>query len=112
MSLYIPTGTPPMITGAMARIERRLLHPGEVLVRVGQRVEPEDIVARTFLPSTPHVINVARALMIVPSQIERVMRREVGNKVAQGEVLARSGHFGGRTCLAPLGGIIAAVDSE
>jgi hypothetical protein len=40
------------------------------------------------------------------------MRREVGNKVAQGEVLARSGRIGGRVCLAPVSGVIAAVDSE
>jgi len=41
-----------------------------------------------------------------------VMRREVGNKVAQGEVLARSSPIGGRLCLAPVGGEIAAVDNQ
>lgn len=112
MSLYIPTGTPPLIAGAMARIERRLPQPGEVLVRAGQRVEPEDEVARTFLPGTPQIINMARALMIAPAMVERAMRREVGNKVAQGEVLARSSRIGGRICLAPVSGVITAVDTE
>jgi hypothetical protein len=112
MSLYVPTGTPPLITAAMARIERRLPQPGEVLVRAGQRVEPEEVVARAYLPSTPQIINMARALMIAPSLVERAMRREVGNKVAQGEVLARSGRIGGRVYFAPVSGVIAAVDSE
>jgi hypothetical protein len=40
------------------------------------------------------------------------MRREVGNKVAQGDVLARVGRLGGRSCQAPISGIIAAVDTE
>lgn len=112
MSLYVPAGTPPIIVGAMARIERRLPQPGEVLVRVGQRVEPEEIIARAFLPGTPQIVNVARALTITPSAVARAMRREVGNKVAQGEVMTRSNTLGGRKCLAPVSGVIAAVDSE
>jgi hypothetical protein len=112
MSLYVPTGTPPLITSAMARIERRLPQPGEVLVRAGQRVEPEEVIARAYLPGTPQIVNLARALMIAPAMVERAMRREVGNKVAQDEVLARSSRIGGRVCLAPVSGVIVAVDSE
>jgi hypothetical protein len=96
----------------MARIERRLPHPGDVLVRAGQRVEPEEAIARAYLPGTPQVVNLARALMIAPALVERAMIREVGNKVAQGEVLARSSRIGGRVCLAPVSGEIVAVDSE
>src|SRR2546421_9816503 len=95
MSLFVPTGTPPLIVSAMARIERRLPQPGEVLVRAGQRVEPEEVIARAYLPSTPQIVNLARALMIAPAMVERAMRREVGNKVAQDEGLARSSRIGG-----------------
>jgi hypothetical protein len=112
MSVHLPSGTPPLISAAMAQIERRLPHPGEVLVRAGQRVEPDDIVARAYVPGTPRIVNLARELMIAPQRVERAMRREVGNKVAQGEVLASTGRLGGRTCLAPVGGEIAAVNSE
>jgi hypothetical protein len=112
MSLYVPAGTPPLINSAMARIERRLQNAGEVLVRMGQRVEPEEVVARAYLPGTPQIVNLARTLTIAPSMVERAMIREVGNKVAQGEVLARSSRLGGRTCLAPVSGVIAAVDNQ
>jgi hypothetical protein len=112
MSLYVPTGTPPLISGAVARIERRLPSAGEILVRQGQRVEPEEVVAKAFLPGTPVIVNLARALSIAPSMVERAMAREVGNKVAQNEVLARSSRIGGRTCLSPISGKIEAVDSE
>jgi hypothetical protein len=112
MSLYLPTGTPPLIVGAMARIDRRLPQPGEVLVRMGQRVEPEEVIARAYLPGIPQIVNVARALSITPAVVARAMRREVGNKVAQGEVLARSSSVGGRTCEAPVSGVIAAIDNE
>jgi hypothetical protein len=112
MSLYVPTGTPPLIASAVARIERRLPSAGEVLVRQGQRVEPEEVVAKAFLPGTPVIVNLARALSIAPAMVERAMAREVGNKVNEGEVLARSSRIGGRTCLSPVSGKIELVDSE
>jgi hypothetical protein len=112
MSLYIPEGTPPVVPNAMARIERRLPHPGEVLVRQGSRVEPEDVVARALTPEPAQIINVARALGIPPGQVYRAMTREVHNKVNAGQVLARSSRFLGRSCVAPVGGLIADLDHE
>ncbi|HEX9370615.1 MAG TPA: hypothetical protein VF897_06390 [Roseiflexaceae bacterium] len=112
MSLYVPTGIPPLISGALARIERRLPSAGEVLVRQGQRVEPDEVVARAYLPGTPQIVNLARALSIAPALVERAMVREVGNKVAQNEILARSSRLGGHTCLSPISGKIESVDGE
>ena len=112
MSMHIHSGTPPLVSGAMARIERRLPQAGKVTVRVGQRVEPEDVVATCFLPGRPHIVNLSRALMIAPAQVERAMRLEIGNKVTQGEVLARASRLSGRVCLAPVSGEIVSVDTE
>lgn len=112
MSLYVPTGAPPLLPSAVARIERRLPAAGEVLVRQGQRVEPEEVVAKAFLPGAPIIVNLARALSIAPALVERAMVREVGNKINQGEVLARSSRIAGRTCLSPVSGKIVAVDTE
>ena len=112
MSLYIPSGTPPLISGALARIERRLPQPGEVLVRAGQRVEPEDIVARAYVPAHPQIVNVARLLSIAPANVERAMKREVGNKVNQGDMLTRNIPLSRRGFHAPISGIITAIDAE
>lgn len=112
MSLYIPEGTVSLVPQAMVRIERRLPHPGEILVRVGGRVEPEDVIARAYVPAAPQIINVARALGISPNQVPQAMRREPNNRVTKGEVLARASRFGGRGCQAPVNGLITAVDSE
>ncbi|MFP4436657.1 MAG: hypothetical protein ACLFVO_05375 [Chloroflexaceae bacterium] len=109
--MYIPEGTPPLVPNAMARIERRLPQPGEILVRVGERVEPGDAIARAFLSVPSHIVNVAQTLGIPPARVERAMRRERGNKIVQGEVLARTNRLGGRTCQVPVSGIIADVDS-
>ena len=52
MSLYVPAGTPPLISSALARIERRLPYAGEVLVRQGQRAEPEEISRARLCPAS------------------------------------------------------------
>lgn len=112
MSLYVPLGTTPLITGAMARIERRLPQPGEVVVRVGQRVEPEDPVASAFVASPPQIINLARELMLQPARVARALRPAIGTQVNQGDVLATSGGLLGRSCRAPISGVVAAADTE
>jgi hypothetical protein len=112
MPHYIPEGTAPLVSNAVARIERKLPHPGEVVVRVGMRVEVEDVVARCYRPEAPLVINVARALGVPPAAVERAMRRERNNKINKGDVLAGTARFGGRTWVAPVSGIIADIDSE
>lgn len=112
MSIHIHTGTPPLIAGAVARIERRLPHPGKILVRVGQRVEPGDVVARCLVPGTPHIVNISRELMIAPAQLSRAMILEVGNKVAKGDALARMNRLGGRSYTAPVSGEVVGIDTE
>jgi hypothetical protein len=112
MSHYNPEGTPPAIPSAMARIERRLPYPGEILVRQGSRVEPEDIIARTLRPAAPQIINVARTLGIPPGDVYRAMAREKGNKVTAGQPLARVPGLFGRSCPAPVTGMITDIDGE
>jgi len=90
-----------------------LPYPGEVLVREGTRVEPEDIVARAFLPAPTRVVNVAQTLAIPPSFVEDALFHEVGDKVTQGEPLAQADLLsGGRSCTVPVSGIIVSRDSE
>ncbi len=110
--MYNPEGTPPLIPNAMARIERRLPQPGNILVRVGERVEPESKIATAFVTMPPQVINMAQTLGIPPAQVERAMRLERGNRLAQGEVLARANRLGGRVCYMPVSGMITALDHE
>lgn len=112
MSLYNPEGTPPVMPNTVARIERRLPHPGEVLVRVGQRVEAEDIVAKAFVPAVPRIVNIAQELAIPASQVERALRREVGNKITRNEPLAQTLPVIGRSYIAPVSGIISTVDNK
>ena len=78
------------------RCRRVLPIPGEVLVRVGDRVEPRDPVAQTQLPGVIVPINLAQRLGVPPGEIPTLMAgRPVGTVVRAGERLAESaGLFG------------------
>jgi hypothetical protein len=78
------------------RCRRVLPIPGEVLLRVGDRVEPRDPVAQTQLPGVIVPINLAQRLGVPPGEIPTLMAgRPVGTVVRAGERLAESaGLFG------------------
>jgi hypothetical protein len=95
------------------RCRRLLPITGEVLVRVGDRVEPRDPVAQTRLPGVIVPINLAQRLGVPPAEIPHVMAgRPVGTVVRAGERLAESaGLFGWfrRSFECPIEGTIEVV---
>ena len=75
--------------------ERRLPLKGDVLVKAGKKVAPEDIVARTHLPGNVQMVNIANLLNIDVQDIAEVMLVEIGSKIKEGELLAETkGLFG------------------
>jgi hypothetical protein len=77
------------------RKERRLPLPGEVLVRKGQTVSQDQIVARTEVPGEVQIVNAASLLEIEPEELERCMLKKVGEMVEKDEIIAfRKGFFG------------------
>lgn len=68
---------------------------GDILVRVGEKVKPDTVVARTLLPGNVEPFNVANILGIPPEDIMYHMLRKEGERVKQGEVIAKSKSFFG-----------------
>ncbi|MFQ6031950.1 MAG: hypothetical protein ACE5K2_03430, partial [Candidatus Zixiibacteriota bacterium] len=84
------------VTDRMLITKKRILPlKGEVLVKVGDRVKPDTVVARTLLPGNVEPINVANILGIPPEDIRDCMLKKEGEKVKQGEVIAKSKSFFG-----------------
>lgn len=68
---------------------------GDVVVMVGDQVAPETVVAETHLPGNVHNVNVANLLGVSPGDIPSLMRKNTGDRVTQGDILAESkGIFG------------------
>ena len=68
---------------------------GEVIVKKGDRVNPDDVVARTHLPGPVEPINVANILGLPPEDIEDAMLKKKGDRVKEGELIAMSKSFFG-----------------
>ncbi|MEW5795339.1 MAG: hypothetical protein AB1772_03165 [Candidatus Zixiibacteriota bacterium] len=74
----------------LVKKQRILPLKGDVLVKVGDKVGPDDVVARTELPGNVVPINVANKLGIPPEDIEMVMLKKVGDPIKSGELIALS----------------------
>ena len=99
---------------ARVRRERRLPLKGEVLVRQGELVTPDTVVARTELPGNVQTVNVAARLAVDPARVPETLVRPVGASVAKGEIIASSRSLFGlvrNTVTAPVEGTIETVSS-
>jgi hypothetical protein len=93
---------------------RRLPLKGRVLVRVGQRVQADDVVAEAELPGEVRSINVASQLGIAPEELPQVLLKPEGAAVEQDEPFARTrGLFGlfKTECRAPVDGTIESASA-
>ncbi len=103
------------VTERMLLRRRRILPiRGEVVVRTGDKVAARDVVAQTLLPGPITPVNVANSLSIPPGDLPGAMLKAQGDKVAAGDLLARSnGMFGWfkKDCQSPAAGVVETVSS-
>ncbi len=72
------------------RKQRILPLKGDVLIKKGDKVKPDDVVARTLLPGNVVPLNVANKLGLPPEDLDAVMLKKVGDKIEAGEEIALS----------------------
>jgi hypothetical protein len=79
----------------VVRKVRRLPLKGQVLVQVGDSVNPDTVVARTELPGPVTTVRVAERLGVEPRELPKYLLKQVGDKVQAGEVIAERKSFFG-----------------
>ena len=85
---------------------------GEVMVKAGQHVGADDVVARALLPGNLQAVKGAEVLGVSASELLRLLKKHEGECVEAGEVLAETrGLFGlfGSKLTAPASGTIEYV---
>jgi hypothetical protein len=98
----------------LLRKERRLPLLGEVLVRPGDRVTHDQVVARTKLPGDVQSMNIAQRLSIEAADLHRYMLKKQGDAIEKGEIIAESKSFFGlfkTTCDSPISGTIETLST-
>lgn len=104
---YLPGLTVSELT--LVRKTRRLPLRGEVPVKLGEQVEPQQVVAYTHLPGRPHLVAVSNLLNIEPGELPEVMLKKTGEPVRAGETIARYRAFFGLLrghCQSPVTGVV------
>lgn len=109
MPSHFPDGLPAVLPATVAQIHRRLPAHGDITVRVGSRVEPDDAIGQANVSPPAVFINVAAALDIAPHDVPRRVKRKLGEHVTPQQVLAKRG---GRKCSPPVAGTLSVVDGE
>lgn len=88
---------------------RRLPLKGEVMVKVGDVVDPDTVVARTELPGIMQTVRVADVLSIEPEEVEKYLKVAIGDKVQRGTVIAEMKSLFGllkHECKSPIEGTV------
>jgi len=70
------------------RVARRLPIPGDVLVKDGESVTFDTVVARTSVPGGVEIVKLVHLLGIDPDDVGRYLRKKVGDSVEKDEVIA------------------------
>ncbi|MCH8992551.1 MAG: hypothetical protein IIA44_12505, partial [Acidobacteria bacterium] len=84
------------VTDRVRLVKERILPlKGEVLVKKGDRVEPDTVVAQTHLPGPVEPMNVANLVGVPPEDIDDCMLKKEGDPIKAGDVIARSSSFFG-----------------
>jgi hypothetical protein len=74
---------------------RRLPIKGEVLVKEGDHVTPDQVVARAMLPGPLQTMKLAEKLGVEPKDVTSIVKIKVGDRVEKGQLLGETkGLFG------------------
>jgi hypothetical protein len=99
---------------SLIKKDRRLPLKGQVIVKKGERVNSDQIVAKTELPGNVHPVNVSGLLGLLAEDVPAHMLKKIGDPVAKDEPIAMSKGFFGffkSTCSAPVAGTIESISS-
>ena len=84
------------VTERMKITKKRILPlKGDVVVKVGDKVDPDTVVARTDLPGNVEPLNVANILGVPPEDVMDCMVKKEGEPIKEGEVIALNKSFFG-----------------
>jgi len=82
------------VTDKILIAKRRILPlKGDVIVKKGDRVKPDDVIARTHLPGPVEPMNVANILGVPPEDIHECMVKQKGDNIEEGEIIAKTKGF-------------------
>ncbi len=95
----------------VTKIERRRMLPiaGTVLVRAGQEVRADEVIATADLKGEHISLDLARGLGVPKSRTTHYLKRSIGDEISEGGVIASRPGMVSRSVRAPKAGTLVAV---
>lgn len=93
----------------VVRIHRNLRGKGQIVVKKDQEVTPSDIIGTSFVSSGFRTFNLADILSVKPQDVAKYLKKSLGQRVYQGELLAiKEGGFlrGKKIVTSPTDGVL------
>ncbi|MCX6079431.1 MAG: hypothetical protein NTW32_07850 [Chloroflexi bacterium] len=91
-------------------VRKRILPcDGRILVKVGQKVDPADIVAEAIFGRRHLILNVARELGVSSRRAASLIKLKRGQKINQNEVIAETNGLFAREVIAPMDGRVVVI---
>lgn len=112
VTVYYPTFKPVVNPLTIVTQVRALPMAGEVLKRVGNRVEMDEVVARTLVPARGQRFAVARQLGIPVESLVAGVLVEDEVDVEEGDVVVRVGRLRQRVWRAPISGTLSLAEVD
>lgn len=106
---------PRVYRDCVTHVRRSLIGHGNILVKVGQEVSPEHILAEEKVLAGFHIIHLAHDLDLAPKEAIKKIKRDMGKIIYQGEILAERDAIlgmGKKLLLSPVDGVIEFYDSN
>ncbi len=84
--------TPGLKVTEYTKVKKRRILPlkGDVVVKVGDKVNPHDVVARTELPGNVDSINATNLLGCDPDDLQYFIKVEMNTPISKGQVIAQN----------------------
>ncbi len=99
--------------GACKLVKRSLKGPGVILARKNTEIAPHDVLGKYKLTGGFTKLNLAREMNIPPLEVNKYIKKAIGQTVYKGELLAfKKNLFGSTQIIAPTDAIFENVDRE
>lgn len=112
-----------MISPVVQRVSKQIefelerKYPGtcKSAIKVGEKVDPESIIAHCEISAGKRLIKIAHVLGVSSKNVQKYLLRKIGDRIYTGEIIARKGGLiglGKKEIKSPADGVITEIDAN
>ncbi|MCH7561117.1 MAG: hypothetical protein IIC67_07105, partial [Thaumarchaeota archaeon] len=96
-------------------LERKYPGTCKAAIKVGEKVNPESVIAHCEISSGKRLIKIAHALGANSKSVHKYLLRKIGDRIYTGEIIARKGGvigLGKKEIKSPADGVITEIEAN